>query len=412
MRAALVVLLVLLALPAPAARSREQADVTGGAGKLPCVVTNRYDAGVGSLRWALTTCAEAGGGAVVTFAVSGAIAIRAGDIVAAQGNLTLDGGSAPDQGVVVTGPYQVHVRGANTIVRHMRFLGAGAIAEDGTVALSKDGLTVRASDVVVEHCLLAGATDENLSVYGGDAPVRNVTVRYSVMARPRTHKNVLVDRDTDAVTFYRNLSATSSDRCLLLTLEGSAALIRRHRAVENVLYDCVYPIRASALTPSDTLAIDLERNVFLRGPLSGGRVVREKRPVLLHQSNLGRVLFSGAGNVALDRAEPWPAFPTQADLFYREAPPVRLPATPCSAPGCGQFVDAPAGEPSSQLAGQALVAHLVATAGPRLPCVDAYTAEVLRDVETGTRSVAWSYPMPAPRIPDTTRSCGTLAYLP
>lgn len=411
MRVSLVVLLVLIALPAPAARSREPADVTGGAGKLPCVVTNRDDSGVGSLRWALTTCAEAGGGAVVTFAVSGAIAIRAGDIVAAHGNLTLDGGSAPDQGVVVVGPYQVQVRGANTIVRNMRFLGAGEIAEDGGVTLSKDGLTVRASDVVVEHCLLAGATDENLSVYGGDAPVRNVTVRYSVMARPRTHKNVLVDRDTDAVTFYRNLSATSSDRCLFFTLEGAKAP-RQHRAVENALYDCVYSIRAAAFTAKDTLGVEVVRNMFLRGPLSGGRVVREKRPVLLHQSNLGRVLFSGAGNVALDRAEPWPAFPTQADLFGREAPPMRLPSAACTAPGCGQFVDARAGEPSSQLAGQALVAHLVATAGPRLPCVDAYTAEVLRDVETGTRSVAWSYPMPAPRIPDTTRSCGTKAFLP
>lgn len=140
------------------------------AGAAPFTVSNTNDAGVGSLRQAITDANTAGGTNTVMFAIPGVGAhtiTLASQLPAISGALTIDGYSqpgsvknthAPDQGGLDT-VLAIEVSGGGTV-------GTGLYTAGGVVALTVQGLALNhfSGDAIVGNG--GGPTASQLNVYG------------------------------------------------------------------------------------------------------------------------------------------------------------------------------------------------------------------------------------------------------
>jgi pectate lyase len=122
-------------------------------------VTTLADAGPGSLREAIATP----GPRIVVFEVGGVIDLRLSELRIEQPNLTIAGQTAPQPGITL-------IRGGITIathdvvVRHLRVRpGEAGVVKMGGVDFDAITTVRGARDVIVDHCSLTWATDENLS---------------------------------------------------------------------------------------------------------------------------------------------------------------------------------------------------------------------------------------------------------
>jgi len=164
------------------------ADTPGGRGGRVIYVTNLKDSGPGSLRAAL----EATGPRIVLFKVSGTIELS-GNIRIAEANsfVTVAGQTAPGDGVQLKNfTVAVHSGGHDAVIRHLRFRpGTGGVAIDPSRGVLNgnniDGFLVYGNsaqtvhNVVVDHCSIEWAVDENGEVYGN---ATDVTYQWCIMA--------------------------------------------------------------------------------------------------------------------------------------------------------------------------------------------------------------------------------------
>jgi pectate lyase len=154
-------------------------NTTGGTGGQLYKVTNLNDGGLGSFRDAVTRT----GRRIVKFQISGTIFLKS-DVHIYNGDLTIDGSDAPNQGVAIAGG-TLGIYANNVIVRHMRFrlgsLSSNPGSADG-VQIGSDNQST-ASNVVLDHCSISWAIDENVSVVGG---ARNVTIQHCIISEPLT----------------------------------------------------------------------------------------------------------------------------------------------------------------------------------------------------------------------------------
>lgn len=163
---------VLAADPAPLAFPGAQgwaAHATGGRGGRIIRVTTLAPEGPGSIGEALA----AKGPRIVVFEVGGVIDLGVKTVKVTEGDLTIAGQTAPMPGITfIRGGFDIAA--SNVVIRHIRVRpgDAGLAKMSGTDfdAIS----TVGAHDVIVDHCSLTWATDENLSASGtrfkGDTP--------------------------------------------------------------------------------------------------------------------------------------------------------------------------------------------------------------------------------------------------
>ena len=132
--------------------------VTGGRGGVVLEVTNLNDSGPGSLREAIL----AKGARTVVFKVSGTIKLLS-KLGIKNPNITIAGQTAPGDGICIR-DYPVYIESGdhvgNVIMRYLRFrLGDSTdIAEDSFTAK-------RMSDIIIDHCTMSWAVDENCSPY-------------------------------------------------------------------------------------------------------------------------------------------------------------------------------------------------------------------------------------------------------
>ena len=176
--ASLAALLGLAAIPALAADHQTlafpgaqgwAANATGGRGGKILRVTTLAPTGPGSITEAL----ETKGPRIVVFEVGGVIDLGVKTVKITEGDLTIAGQTAPQPGITfIRGGFDIAA--SNVIVRHIRVrpgdAGMPKLSGHDFDAIS----TVGAHDVIVDHCSLTWATDENLSASGtrfkGDTP--------------------------------------------------------------------------------------------------------------------------------------------------------------------------------------------------------------------------------------------------
>jgi hypothetical protein len=136
-------------------------DVKGGAGGQVIRVTNLDAEGPGSLRAALDTK----GPRIVVFEVGGVIDLGAQTLKIAESYLTLAGQTAPSPGItLIRGG--IDITAHDVIVQHIR-VRPGTAGGTWRSGPDFDAIsTVGTYNVVVDHCSLTWATDENLSASG------------------------------------------------------------------------------------------------------------------------------------------------------------------------------------------------------------------------------------------------------
>ncbi len=201
-------------------------DTPGGDGRNPpepgsrvLVVSTLNDFGEGSLRDAV----EEAGPRTIVFAVSGSIQLRR-PLKIKNPYVTIAGETAPSPGIAVNGD-RTEIGTHDVIIRHMRFFVGDA--PGGTKGSDRDALAVsgeagRAENILVDHCFIGGAIDENFSTYGD---VGNVTISNSIIANSldqplssaahsKGHhgKGILIGKGTRNFSIIRCLIANNHDR--------------------------------------------------------------------------------------------------------------------------------------------------------------------------------------------------------
>jgi pectate lyase len=198
------------------------ADTPGGEGGVLYEVTSLADAGPGTLRDAVSASNR-----VITFAVAGRIEL-ASTVRIATHNLTIDGSTAPDAGIVivpansaVTGAL-VELRGCHDIIlRHVRISDAPDTSAGDNLRIW-DG----ASDIVIDHCSLRRAGDGCLDISDG---AHDVTVQWCIIAE--TVKNSLVRTDVSDLSLHHNLYDRGDERNPQLDDAANVDM------VNNVIFD-------------------------------------------------------------------------------------------------------------------------------------------------------------------------------
>ena len=148
------------------------AHATGGRGGKILRVTTLAGSGPGSFAEAVNTK----GPRIVVFEVGGVIDLGAKTLRIVEPDLTIAGQTAPSPGItLIRGG--IDIAASNIIVRHLR-VRPGSTGAARMAGLDFDAIsTVGAHDVIVDHCTLTWATDENLSASGkrfaGNDPEEN-----------------------------------------------------------------------------------------------------------------------------------------------------------------------------------------------------------------------------------------------
>jgi len=288
------------------------ARTPGGRGGRILRVTTLDGTGPGSLREAVA----ATGPRTIVFEVGGTIDLDKQQLQIREPFITIAGQTAPSPGItLVRGG--IDVRTHDVVVRHIRVrVGeAGAAKKSGWEA---DGLSTGAGahDVIVDHCSISWATDENLSTSGprftGGTPdewrrntSHRITFSNNIVAEGlsrSTHskgnhsKGTLVHDNVTDVLIVGNLYAHNVERNPLF--KGGA----RGAIVNNLIYDpgpraVHYNLLPAewGTNPYQTGQITAVGNVLRAGPSTPSPIA------FLQIGGDGDLEYHGRDNIAVDR---------------------------------------------------------------------------------------------------------------
>ena len=312
------------------------ANTDGGRGGRILRVTNLNADGPGSFKWAV----EQPGKRIVVFEVAGAIDLGLKVITIRQPDLTIAGQTAPSPGItLIRGGIDIATH--DVIVQHIRL----RVGRSGQPPFSweSDGIsTVGAHDVIVDHCSLTWALDENLSASGprfaGNTPEQwrqgashNITFSNNIIAEGLANashpkgehsKGSLIHDNATGILIYRNLYAHNYERNPLL--KGGV-----HAAVLNNL---IFDPGAQAIH-YNLMDLEWTGKPFQPGELSAvGNVFRAGFSTLpdttfLSIGGAGDLDYYGRDNIAVGRTgEPRKMFgrytTTSATIIQVKQPPV------------------------------------------------------------------------------------------
>lgn len=208
--------LPIRALPAFPGAEGWGTETPGGRGETVILVTNLNDDGPGSLRDALNT----EGPRMILFRVSGIIRLKSpihlGGTEPTDGDnpysyVTVAGHSAPGGGITIADyPFVIGHGVHDVVLRHLRFRNARK--SDGI------GFLRGSRRVVMDHCSVSWATDENFGFLGDN---KEITVQNCIVAEGLHHgehregphsKGMLVSRGAHHVAIHHCYLVSNVDR--------------------------------------------------------------------------------------------------------------------------------------------------------------------------------------------------------
>jgi hypothetical protein len=339
-------IMLLALLPAPAFAQAFPgavgwaAQTPGGRGGAIIRVTNLDPSGPGSFRAAV----EARGPRIVVFEVAGVIDLGLTTLDIREPYLTIAGQTAPSPGItLIRGG--IDIRAHDVVIRHIR-VRTGLSGRAPRSGWEADAIsTVGAWNVIVDHCTLTWALDENLSASGprftGTSVAEwrrgtshDITFSYNLLAegiangshpKGEHSKGSLIHDNATGILIYRNVYAHNQERSPLLKGGVHAALVNNlifnpgAQAVHYNLMDLEWGDRPHQLGELSAVG-----NV-LRGGFS-------TRPdiAFLTIGGVGDLRYHGRDNIAVDRqGRPLPMFgryTTSPARIVEVARPVIWPA--------------------------------------------------------------------------------------
>lgn len=323
------------------------ATTPGGRGGQIIRVTNLNSEGPGSFRAAIETA----GPRIIVFEVGGVVDLNRHTLVIREPFVTVAGQTAPSPGIsFIRGGMDIFAH--DVVVQHIR-IRPGSAGQPLHSGWEEDAISTQggAYNVIVDHCTLTWATDENLSASGprftGTTPdewragaSHNITysnniiaegLSYSTHSKVEHSKGSLIHDNTSNILIYGNLYAHNLERSPLF--KGGV----RGVIVNNLIYDpgqraLHYNLMAEEWGdhPYQTGQMVAVGNVLRGGPSTPEHLA------FLMIGGAGDLEYFGRDNVAVDRwGAPLPMFAryttTSARIIERQRPmlwPVGLTAIP------------------------------------------------------------------------------------
>jgi len=295
------------------------AVTSGGRGGKVVRVTNLNAEGPGSFKAAL----EAKGPRIVVFEVGGVIDMGRAVLTLREPYVTIAGQTAPSPGITLirTG---LDIRAHDVIIRHIR-IRTGVDGQAKRSGWDPDAInTVSAYRVIVDHCSMSWAIDENMSATGPRFSGRNVTewrantshdITFSYNAayegladashpKGEHSKGSLVHDNVTNILFYRNLWASNLERSPLFKGGVHGAI------VNNFIFN-----PGTRAVQYNLMALEWEKRPYEVGRMSAvGNVLRggpstvAGLPFLMLGGD-GDLEYYGKDNIAVDKhGNPLPMF--------------------------------------------------------------------------------------------------------
>jgi hypothetical protein len=287
------------------------AETPGGRGGDVVRVTTLAADGPGSLRAALGQA----GPRIIVFEIGGVIDLEQNTLVLDSPYVTVAGQTAPSPGItLIRGG--MDIRTHDVIVQHLR-IRPGEAGQARRSGWGEDAIsTVGAHHVIVDHCSLTWATDENLSASGQrftgatpeewrDATSHHITFSNNIIAegladsshpKGEHSKGSLIHDNVTQLLIYGNLYAHNYERNPLF--KGGV----HGTVVNNFIYNpgaraMHYNLQAIEWgeVPFENGRLTAVGNVLRAGPSTSGDLA------LLMLGGNGDLDFHGADNIAVDR---------------------------------------------------------------------------------------------------------------
>jgi hypothetical protein len=284
----------------------------GGRGGEIIRVTNLNSEGPGSLRAAI----EADGPRIVMFEVGGVIDLEMKTLRLRNPFITIAGQTAPSPGItLIRGGMDISAH--DVIVQHIR-IRPGSADQGWMSGWDEDGIaTVGAYNVIIDHCSLTWATDENLSASGprftGSTPEEwragtshNITfsnnivgesLAYSTHSKGEHSKGSLIHDNVTGLLIIGNLYAHNYERSPLFK-GGVHGVI-----VNNLIYNPGPRAIHYNLAPEEWGSVPFEvgKMSVVGNVLRAGPSTPTDRLAFMMIGGAGDVEYYGLDNIAVDQ---------------------------------------------------------------------------------------------------------------
>jgi pectate lyase len=257
-------------LPAFPGAQGNGAQTKHGRGGLIIPVTTLADSGVGSLREALENVT---GSRIVIFKVGGRINLVK-PIVIKNPYIMIAGQSAPGDGIMITG-HQLIISTHDVVIRYLRFRPDGMVQGD---AQEIDGIEIwpnhpwnpyegaYAYNIVVDHCSVSWASDENISTNG---LVRDVTFQWNIVSEGLHQlagygRGIILSPLSERISIHHNLLAHNPQRNPLS--RGATSFDFRNNVVYNWKYAGTHLQNGWEPYHNNNTSANIVGNYFKQGP--------------------------------------------------------------------------------------------------------------------------------------------------
>ncbi|MGV9006456.1 MAG: pectate lyase family protein [Brevundimonas sp.] len=287
-------------------------ETPGGRGGRIIRVTNLDSEGPGSLRAAI----EAEGPRIVVFEVGGVIDLQRKTLKLENPYITIAGQTAPSPGItLIRGG--IDVAGHDVIIQHLR-VRPGTAEQTWMSGWDEDGISTNAAwNVIIDHCTLTWATDENMSASGprftGTTPEEwragtshNITfsnnlvgesLAYATHSKGEHSKGSLIHDNVTNLLIVGNLYAHNYERSPLFKGGVHGVL------VNNLIYDPGPRAIHYNLAPEEwgDHPFEVGRMTAVGNVLRAGPSTPTDRLAFLMIGGAGDLEFYGRDNVAVDQ---------------------------------------------------------------------------------------------------------------